>query len=39
MVTNMVFDYFNIIPKEYEISYDRWKNDEEFKKQSEVFRS
>jgi len=24
---DIVFDYFNIITKEYEIAYEKWKND------------
>lgn len=26
-IKDIVFDYFNIITKEYELSYEKWKND------------
>lgn len=29
-IKDIVFDYFNIITKEYEISYDKYKNDDDF---------
>jgi len=27
---DLVFDYFNIITKEYEIAYEKWKSDSEY---------
>jgi hypothetical protein len=29
-IKDIVFDYFNIITKEYEISYEKWRKDEEY---------
>lgn len=31
-IKEIVFDYFNIISKEYEMSYEKYKQDEEYKK-------
>jgi hypothetical protein len=31
IVTELVFDYFNIIAKEYEMTYDKWRTNEDFK--------
>ena len=27
VIRDIAFDYFNIIPKEYEVNFDKWKND------------
>ncbi len=27
---DLVFDYFNIITKEYEVAYEKWKSDPEY---------
>ncbi len=27
---DLVFDYFNIITKEYEVAYEKWKGDSEY---------
>lgn len=32
-VKDIVFDYFNIITKEYEMSYEKWRNDQDYLKQ------
>lgn len=31
-VKDIIFDYFNIITKEYEMSYEKWRADEDYKK-------
>lgn len=35
-IKDIVFDYFNLISKEYEVTYEKWKNDEEYKKAIET---
>jgi len=29
-VKDIIFDYFNIISKQYEMSYEKWKDDEDY---------
>ena len=29
-IKDIVFDYFNIITKEYELSYEKWRNDKDY---------
>lgn len=29
-IKDIVFDYFNIITKEYEMSYEKWRSDEDY---------
>ena len=29
-IKDVVFDYFNIITKEYEMSYEKWRNDDNY---------
>ena len=31
-IKDVVFDYFNIITKEYEMAYEKWRNDPEYQK-------
>ena len=38
-VKEMVFDYFNIITKEYEISYERWRKDETYSSQVQEIKA
>jgi len=33
-IRDIVFDYFNIITKQYEISYEKWKADEDYKQKA-----
>ena len=35
-IKDIVFDYFNMIGKEYEITYEKWKNDDEYKRNIEA---
>lgn len=32
-IKDVVFDYFNIIAKEYEMGLEKWKDDNEYKEQ------
>ena len=32
-IKEIVFDYFNIITKEYEIAFEKWKVDDDYKNQ------
>ena len=36
-IREIAFDYFNIIAKEYECSYEKYKNDEEFKNRAKEY--
>lgn len=38
-IKDIVFDYFNIISKEYELAIDKYKNDEEYKKLTQEVKS
>jgi len=37
-IREIVFDYFNIITKEYEISYEKWKDDKDYSKELEEIK-
>ena len=37
-VKDIVFDYFNIITKEYEMSYEKWRNDDDYQKQLQDYK-
>ena len=32
-IKDIVFDYFNIITKEYEMSYEKWRDDETYQQE------
>lgn len=38
-VKEIIFDYFNLIPKEYELAYEKWRNDEVYKEAIEQTKS
>jgi len=37
-VKEMIFDYFNIIQKEFELSYEKYKEDEEYQKKNDEIK-
>lgn len=32
-IKDIIFDYFNLIPKEYEMSFEKWRGDEEYQRE------
>ena len=38
-IKEIVFDFFNIINKEYEISFEKWKQDESYKASIEAIKA
>ena len=37
-IKDLVFDYFNIITKEYEMTYEKYKSDKEYKDKLEEIK-
>lgn len=38
-IKDIVFDYFNIITKEYEMSYEKYRNDDDYQNQLKELKS
>ena len=37
-IKEIVFDYFNLISKEYEMSYEKWRNDKTYLEEIESIK-